>query len=265
MSTWLERRPAFAALFAGIATAAALPPLYLLPGLAGFGVLLAVLRLGQPGPGKAFLRGTAFGFGFFLAGLYWVGIAFFADAEQFGIYAVPAVLGLSLFLALTVGLAAAIVALRQWRSVTAQALAFAVTWTLAEPLRGALGLQFPWNPIAVVWAVTDQTMQATAFTGTYGLSLLTVAAASLTAPWFLAGRSGRAAAVTAPLLLVSVLFTTGALRLKVALSFPTLTFACAWSSPISSSTTSGIPRNGSCGFGGISSLPPWPTTRHRAW
>ena len=41
MSTWLERRPAFAALFAGIATAAALPPLYLLPGLAGFGVLLA--------------------------------------------------------------------------------------------------------------------------------------------------------------------------------------------------------------------------------
>ena len=49
----------------------------------------------------AFLLGTAFGFGFFLLGLYWVGIAFFADAERFGIYAVPAVLGLALFLALT--------------------------------------------------------------------------------------------------------------------------------------------------------------------
>ena len=158
MRAWLERQPTLAA-FARrrSATAAALPPLYFLPGLPGFGVLVAVLHRGAPGPGPAFLRGTAFGFGFFLAGLYWVGIAFFADAERFGVYAVPAVLVLALFLALTVGLAAALVALRRWRSVEAQALAFAVAWTIAEPLRGGLGLQFPWNPVASVWAVSDAT------------------------------------------------------------------------------------------------------------
>ena len=78
-------------------------------------MLLAVLRQGPPGPVRAFVLGTSFGFGFFLAGLYWVGIAFFADAARFGIYAAPAVLGLALFLALSVGLAAAIVALRRWR------------------------------------------------------------------------------------------------------------------------------------------------------
>jgi apolipoprotein N-acyltransferase len=213
MWTWLERRPVPAALLAGVIVAAALPPVYFLPALLGFGVLVALLHQGAPGPRVAFLRGTAFGFGFFLAGLYWVGIAFFADAERFGLYAVPAVLGLALFLALTVGLAAALVSLRRWRSVEARALAFAVAWTLAEPLRGGLGLQFPWNPIASVWAVTDTTLQSVAFLGTYGLSLVTVAAAGLTAPLFLPGRlRWRAPCVAASALVLAVL-GAGALRL----------------------------------------------------
>ncbi|MGE3741821.1 MAG: apolipoprotein N-acyltransferase, partial [Geminicoccaceae bacterium] len=184
-----------------------------LPALLGFGVLIALLHRDAPGPRAAFVRGTAFGFGFFLAGLYWVGIAFFADAQRFGLYAVPAVLGLALFLALTVGLAAALVSLRRWRSVEARALAFAVAWTLAEPLRGGLGLQFPWNPIAVVWAVSDATLQATAFLGTYGLSLVTVAAAGLTAPLFLPERPlPRAPLIIASALILGII-GSGILRL----------------------------------------------------
>ena len=220
MRAWIARYPTLAAFAAGVAAAAALPPLYLLPGLAGFGVLLAVLHQGAPGPGRAFLRGTVFGFGFFLAGLYWVGIAFFADAERFGAYAVPAVLGLALFLALTVGLAAALVALRAWRSVSARALAFAVAWTLAEPVRGAWGLQFPWNPVALVWAVSDATLQAVAFVGTYGLSLLTVAAAGLTAPLFMTGAARRRIAVALPLLFAGTVLTAGLLRLATATPVP---------------------------------------------
>ena len=213
MRAWLERHPTLAAWLAGVLAAGALPPLYILPALVGFGVLLALLHRDAPRPARAFVRGTAFGFGFFLAGLYWVGIAFFADAERFGAYAVPAVLGLALLLALTVGLAAALVALHRWRSLAAQALAFAAAWTLAELLRGGLGLQFPWNPIASVWAVSDATLQAVALTGTYGLSLLTVAAAGLTAPWFLAGATGRAAALVPALALAVVIAGGGALRL----------------------------------------------------
>ncbi len=192
---------------------AALPPIYFLPSLAGFGVLVAVLHRGAPGPGAAFLRGTAFGFGFFLAGLYWVGIAFFADPERFGAYALPAVLGLALFLALTVGLAAALVALRRWHSVEARALVFAVTWTIAEPLRGGLGLQFPWNPIASVWAVSDFSLQTVALTGTYGLSLVTVAAGALTAPLFLRRERRRLRALVLPLALVILIVGSGAARI----------------------------------------------------
>lgn len=220
MRAWLERYPTPAALLAGMATAAALPPFYVLPTLAGFGGLIAVLHRSGTGPGRAFLLGTAFGFGFFLVGLYWVGIAFLADAARFGAYAVPAVLGLALFLGLTVGLAAALVALRRWRSVTAQALAFAVAWTLAEPLRGRLGLQFPWNPIASAWAASDATLQAVALTGTSGLSLLTVAAAGLTAPLFMRGAMPRRAAVALPMLFVCAVVGVGALRLLTATLVP---------------------------------------------
>ena len=220
MSAWLERRPVLGSLIAGIVAAVALPPFYLLPALLGFGVLVAVLHRGAPGPGAAFLCGTAFGFGFFLAGLYWVGIAFFADAERFGIYAVPAVLGLALFLALTVGLAAALVSLRRWRSVEARALAFAVAWTLAEPLRGSLGLQFPWNPIAVVWAIGDATLQTVAFFGTYGLSMLTVAAAGLTAPLFLTGPHARRAPLLGASALVLAIIGLGIFRLAWAAEIP---------------------------------------------
>lgn len=220
MRAWLARRPVLGLLLAGIVTAAALPPFYLLPALLGFGALVAALHRDCPGPASAFLRGTAFGFGFFLAGLYWVGIAFFADAERFGVYAVPAVLGLALLLALTVGFAAALVALRRWRSLEAHALAFAMAWTLAEPLRGALGLQFPWNPVASVWAVSDVTLQAVGWVGTYGLSLVTVAAASLTAPLFLAGAARRRVPLTAAAVLVLCVVAAGGLRLALGPQVP---------------------------------------------
>jgi apolipoprotein N-acyltransferase len=213
MRAWLERHPTLAALLAGVMTAAALPPLYALPTLAGFGVLIAVLHQGTPGPGVAFVRGLAFGFGFFLAGLYWVGIAFFADPDRFGAYAVPAVLGLALFLALTVGLGAAAVALHRWRSVAARALAFSITWTMAELLRGRLALQFPWNPIASVWVVSDATLQTVALVGTYGLSLLTVAAAGLTAPLFISDPAARRSAILLPVLFAFAVLTAGAVRL----------------------------------------------------
>jgi apolipoprotein N-acyltransferase len=211
---WLERYPTLAAALAGLAVAAALPPVYFLPGLLGMGVLVALLWQAGPRPLRAFRLGTAFGFGFFAAGLYWVAIAFFVDAERFGALAVPAVFLLCLGLGLTVGAAAAITALRRWRRVEALALAMAALWTLAEPLRGAWGLQFPWNPIAVAWAVSDATLQAVAYAGTYGLSLLTVAAAGLSAPLFLPDRPrARRLALAAPALLTLLVMAAGAWRL----------------------------------------------------
>jgi apolipoprotein N-acyltransferase len=213
LRAWLERHPALAALLAGMVVATALPPLHFLPGLLGFGVLVAGLWREDLRPLAAFRRGTAFGFGFFAVGLYWVAIAFFVDAERFGALAVPAVLLLCLGLGLTVGLAAAVTALRRWRRVEAQALVFAACWTLAEPLRGGMGLQFPWNPIASVWAVSDATLQAVAWLGTHGLSLLTVAAAALSAPFFLRESPRRGSALAIPAAFALLVLAMGVWRL----------------------------------------------------
>jgi apolipoprotein N-acyltransferase len=219
MQAWLERRPALAMIVAGALVATALPPVHFLPGLLGFGVLVADLHRAGAAPLRAFRQGTLFGFGFFLLGLYWVGIAFFADAERFGMLAVPAVLLLALGLGLTVGAAAAMTSWRRWRRVEAQALAFAIAWTLAEPVRGGAGLQFPWNPIAVVWTVSDATLQAVAYLGTYGLSLLTVAAAALSAPLFL-GKAGRWRAAVVPIAWATLVLVLGVWRLGSAPSQP---------------------------------------------
>ena len=166
------------AFLCGVLAAAALPPIHALPALLAFAVLLLLVRR-TPSRAGAFLVGWAFGFGWFLAGLYWVGIAFYADAERFGSLAVPAVLLLAPFLAILPGFACLAVTWRSWISVRAQALALAVAWVAAELARGALGLRFPWNPVAIVWAGSDAMLQSVAWIGQWGLGLVTVAAATL--------------------------------------------------------------------------------------
>ena len=60
-------------------------------------------------PLAAALAGWCFGFGYFLAGLYWIGYAFLVDAKTFGWLLPVAVAGLPAYLALytALGLAAA--------------------------------------------------------------------------------------------------------------------------------------------------------------
>src|SRR5262249_22816976 len=83
----LKRLPAAAraalALPLGAVAALALPPLDLVPALLAFSGLMLLLR--HPGsPRGAFVTAWAFGLGWFGAGLYWIAIAFYADADRFG-------------------------------------------------------------------------------------------------------------------------------------------------------------------------------------
>ena len=52
----------------------------------------------------AFAAGWCFGFGFFIAGLYWIGYAFLVDAKTFGWLLPIAVAGLPAYLAIYTGL-----------------------------------------------------------------------------------------------------------------------------------------------------------------
>ncbi len=173
---WLaivRRRPFIVAFVLGGLVALALAPFYLWPTLFGFAGLLHLLRRIER-RWQALLLGWSFGFGHLLAGLYWIGIAFFTDPERFGALAVPAVVLLCAGLAIYPALAAWLTVLYRWRSPIAAALALALTWTATEALRGTLFGGFPWNLIGYVWTGSTAISQLAAVTGAYGLSLMAV-------------------------------------------------------------------------------------------
>jgi apolipoprotein N-acyltransferase len=159
------------------------------------------------------MLGWCFGFGYFVVGLYWVAIAFFTDAERFGALAVPAVLLLCAWLALSAGLAAWLSVLRRWRSVSAHGLTLALAWTAGEVLRTHLFGGFPWNLIGYSWMGTP-VAQSGALIGVYGLGLVTVAIAAL--PAVLLERDGerRWPPLVAALMVLAFAWAGGAWRLS---------------------------------------------------
>lgn len=176
---WGWRR-ALIALLAGAATTLALPPfnLWPLPFLT-FPVLVWLIdgsaagRLG--GLVAAGITGWWFGFGYFIAGLYWVGHAFLVDAKTFGwllpfaVTALPA--GLALFLA-----AGAALARLLWARGATRVVALAVALTTAEWLRGHLLTGFPWNTFGYALATPSALAQTASLIGIWGLTFIAVLA-----------------------------------------------------------------------------------------
>ncbi|MDX6749261.1 apolipoprotein N-acyltransferase [Geminicoccaceae bacterium 1502E] len=208
-------RPRLLALASGTAAALALPPLHVLPGLLGLALLLASIDRARRSR-EVLAIGWCWGFGFFLAGLYWVGIAFFTDVERFGALAVPAVLLLAAACAVFPALVCWLTWRARLRSPLARTLFFAVAWTASEALRGPLGADFPWNPLAIVWAPFDAMLQPAAWIGGYGLSFLTVLLACLPATLLLEGGQGRRQGVVLAGLLLALWLGAGGTRLLLA-------------------------------------------------
>jgi len=204
----------------GMMAALALPPLYLLPFLIpAFSCLLWIIK-DNSGSGfsfAAFRDGWWFGFGFSVAGLYWIGFAFFVDAEQYGLLAPLAVTGMAGGMALF----PAVVALfsnwifnRYCLSPPGQVLVFSALWTTSEWSREWLFTGFPWNPIGTVWVVSDPMIQLAALTGVYGLSLLAVVAASM--PAVFSGSVGQWQPVGMVMVAICLIWFAGERRLSQA-------------------------------------------------
>ena len=167
------------AFLAGAASTLALPPtnvwpvpfvtfpvlVWLVDGAAGtrFGGVLAAAS-----------AGWWFGFGYFLAGLYWLGHAFLVDAKTFGwllpfaVTALPA--AMAIYTALGLALARAI-----WTRGATRILALAVALTLTEWLRGHLFSGFPWNTFGYALISPLWLAQGAALIGIWGLTFLAVA------------------------------------------------------------------------------------------
>jgi apolipoprotein N-acyltransferase len=99
-----------AAFASGLLASLALPPLHLVFLLVPAFTALVWLVAGATSPRKAAWIGWGFGFGYFAAGLYWVGIAFLVDADRFALIMPVAVAGLAAGMALFPALALYIVA-----------------------------------------------------------------------------------------------------------------------------------------------------------
>jgi apolipoprotein N-acyltransferase len=217
-----------AALLLGVVAAATLPPVDLTPLLfVAFPGLLWLDR-GSRGFWSSFALGYSFGFGFLVAGLYWIAAALFVDIASFW-WALPfAVAGLPAGYALLTGAALALTGLaaRHWRLPQAARIAlFAIAWTLSEWIRGHALTGFPWNLIGYAWSGgfpgASAVLQSTAWIGIYGLGYLTVLAVSLPALLGIPAlqpisRTRRWAPLAAAGLLLLVPACAGAIRLAAA-------------------------------------------------
>jgi apolipoprotein N-acyltransferase len=124
---------------------------------------------------KAFGAGWWFGFGYHLAGLFWIGEAFLVEAETFAALMPFAVTAMPAGLALFFGGATAVAA-ACWRPGLARVGILALTCAAAEWLRGHLLTGFPWNVLGYALTFPLPLMQAASILGIYGLTLVAVAA-----------------------------------------------------------------------------------------
>ncbi len=154
-------------------------------------VLLLDGATGEPGAGRfgrlrpAFGIGWWFGFGYFLAGLWWIGGAMLVEADSFA-WALPlATIGIPLGLAFFYGFATAVARLL-WSDGIGRIAALAFGFALAEWLRSFLFTGFPWNAVGYAAMPVPLLMQSVSVVGMNGMNALAVFVFSM--PALLANR-----------------------------------------------------------------------------
>jgi len=195
MVIWGWRR-ALLSFLAGAASALAMEPLSLLPVLFVTIPLLVWMLDGvhaQAGTRwravrAGFAVGLCFGFGYFVAGVHWIGSAFLVDADNHGWLMAPVLFGLTFALALFWGVGCAVAAWL-WSQGLARLFVLAAVLAASEWLRGTVLTGFPWNTPGLAVAGSDELSQAAGFIGLSGLNLVVILIAA--APALLADECSR--------------------------------------------------------------------------
>ncbi len=178
----------------GVGAALSMAPYYFLPLLlVGFCVLVwladGVWQNHKRKRFAGFATGWWFGFGYFLAGMYWMSFSFFVQADQFALLSPLALFGLPAFLALFPALAV-MLALKFWRKDWLRVLVLAGFYSVFEYLRGHILTGLPWNLTAQAMAGNAVLPQMTAWLGPYGFGLLVLVLSALPAA-MVTGKAGR--------------------------------------------------------------------------
>jgi apolipoprotein N-acyltransferase len=167
--------------------------------------------------GRAFSAGWWWGFGYFLAGLWWLGAAFLVEADEFA-WALPlGVVGLPAALAIFPGLGFMLARL-MWTQGAERLFALAAGLSFAEWLRGHVLTGFPWNTFGMALGGNLVTAQLASLVGLYGLTVIAILIFS--APAVLGEKSARQGArrrlpppIAAAALAFAGICAFGALRL----------------------------------------------------
>lgn len=122
---------------------------------------------------SAALSGWFFGFGYCLAGLYWIGNAFLVDAPTFGWLMPFAIAGLPAGLAVFFA-AGFLLARLLWTGNWSRIVALAVALTTVEWLRGHVLTGFPWNALGYALSNPLALAQTASLIGLWGLTFLSV-------------------------------------------------------------------------------------------
>jgi apolipoprotein N-acyltransferase len=176
--SWGWKRAAIA-LAAGALSALAMAPFNAWP-ILFLTIPVAVWLIDGAGAGRlggvpaAALSGWWFGFGYFVAGLYWVGYAFLVDAEMFAWLLPFAVMGLPAGLALFMALGFALARL-VWTPDAFRILSLASALTFTEWLRGHILTGFPWNAFGYALTEPLALAQSASLVGLWGLTFIAIA------------------------------------------------------------------------------------------
>ena len=146
-----------------------------------FPVLVWLLEGTTASAGAGFMRwllpsfavGWWFGFGYFIAGLWWIGAAVLVEGDTFA-WALPfAVIGVPALLAVFYGLAA-LAARILWTDGVGRIVALAFAFGVAEWLRATVLTGFPWNAIGYAAMPVPLLMQSVRMAGLFGMNVLAV-------------------------------------------------------------------------------------------
>jgi apolipoprotein N-acyltransferase len=127
-----------------------------------------------PGLRRAVLDGFWFGYGYFMAGTYWIAISMTVEAERFAWMIPFSVLGLSAGLALYLAVLGGIYHRLKSAGMLGNMLLFTALWSSMEWLRGVGVFGFPWNSIGYALVEIPALLQFASISGIYGLNILAV-------------------------------------------------------------------------------------------
>ncbi len=123
-----------------------------------------------------FWVGFAYGFGYFLTGVYWIAISLMVDADSFAWlipFAVTLIPGaLALYMALCALSYKFLVNRFNLNYVNQKIVVLALCWMFFEILRSVSFSGFPWNLLGYVLMFSSYTMQSASIFGVYGMSFI---------------------------------------------------------------------------------------------